>query len=310
MTAKNRKTKHKRKSRNKTKRGFFKGLFDLIVKIIKFIFNLIKKIILGIIWVFKKIFNLIKKGFQKIILFSKERKKNKNFDDDLNEEQESDDIENNSKTIRESKFQVLDVIEGNIIKFERNLKNNKSTIGIILGARGQGKSALGMRLLENIYSSTKRPCTAMGFESKALPSWIKVVENVDDIPNGSFVLIDEGGILFSSRDSMSNANKMLSSLLLIARHKDISIVFISQNSSNLELNILRQADYLLLKPSSLMQIDFERKKIQQMYKEVSDKFDTYHSIRGLTYIYSDLFRGFVSNDLPSFWNDDVSKSFK
>lgn len=215
-----------------------------------------------------------------------------------------------SKTARESKFQILESIEGNIIKFEKNLEQNKSTIGIILGARGQGKSALGMRLLENMYSATERQCVAMGFEEEKLPDWIKVVEDIDEIPNDSFVLIDEGGILFSSRDSMSNANKMLSSLLLIARHKDISIIFISQNSSNLELNIIRQADYILLKPSSLMQIDFERQKIKTMYKEVHDKFELYHGIRGITYVYSDLFRGFISNDLPSFWNEDVSKAFK
>lgn len=214
------------------------------------------------------------------------------------------------KIAKESEFQVLESIEGNIIKFEKKLEKNKSTIGIILGARGQGKSALGMRLLENIYSATERQCVAMGFEEEKLPNWIKVVEDIDEIPNGSFVLIDEGGILFSARESMSNANKMLSSLLLIARHKDISIVFISQNSSNLELNIIRQADYMMLKPSSLMQIDFERQKIQQIYKEVKEKFENYHGILGITYIYSETFRGFISNDLPSFWNEDVSKAFK
>lgn len=208
------------------------------------------------------------------------------------------------------KFLILESISGNIIKFENMLEKNKSSIGLILGARGQGKSALGMRILENIHHQTGRRCVAIGFEQEKLPDWIHVIDNTDNIPHDSMVLIDEGGILFSSRDSMSDTNKFLSQLLLIARHKDLSILFISQNSANLELNIIRQADYMLLKPSSLLQEDFERKKIQQIYKEVSGKFKRYKSFRGLTYIYSDLFRGFITNELPSFWNEDVSKAFK
>jgi len=167
-----------------------------------------------------------------------------------------------------------------------------------------------MRLIENIHYWTNRRCIAMGFEQKNIPKWIHVVEDIESIPTGSVVLIDEGGILFSSRESMSSPNKLLSSLLLIARHKDISIIFISQNSSNLELNAIRQADFLLLKPSSLLQKDFERKKIKEIYSEIQEKFKLYSSNRGITYIYSDIYSGFVTNELPSFWTEEVSKAFK
>jgi len=76
------------------------------------------------------------------------------------------------------------------------------------------------------------------------------------------------------------------------------------------LNILRQADYLVFKPSSLLQLDFERKKIKDLYEEVSSDFDKYKEHKGLTYIYSTEFRGFVDNPLPSFWTTKISKSFK
>ena len=108
---------------------------------------------------------------------------------------------------------------------------------------------------------------------------------------------------------MSKPNKLLSELILIARHKNLSIMFISQNSSNLEINILRQADYLLLKPSSLLQKDFERKKVKKVYEEVKDDFKKLNNYKGLTYIYSEDYRGFINNDLPSFWSQKISKSF-
>jgi hypothetical protein len=213
-------------------------------------------------------------------------------------------------TAKYERFSIEDALSGSFDDFERRLVNSDSTIGLILGARGSGKSAIGMRLLENMKAMTKKSCFAMGFNKESLPDWIKVVEGIDGLNNDSFVLIDEGGILFSSRKSMSDANKLLSDLLLIARHKNLSVMFISQNSANLEINAIRQADYLILKPSSLLQKDFERKKIKEIYDEVEHGFDKLKNRTGITYVYSTEFRGFITNSLPGFWSQKVSKSFR
>ncbi|MDO8340185.1 MAG: hypothetical protein Q7T16_06025 [Candidatus Burarchaeum sp.] len=199
---------------------------------------------------------------------------------------------------------------GQLEDFEQRLLTSKSTIGLILGARGSGKSALGMRLLENVAAKGSRQVCAMGFDEASMPGWIRCVESVDEVPNGAFVLVDEGGITFSSRSSMSSANKLLSALLLVARHKDVSALFISQNSANLELNAIRQADYLLMRKPSLLQKDFERKKIGEIYAGIVEQFAGLpEQGRYSTYVYSDQFRGFVANELPSFWSQRASKSF-
>ena len=203
-------------------------------------------------------------------------------------------------------FSVERKSEGDIAEFESRI-SSQSTIGLILGARGSGKSALGMRILENMAAKGRKVC-AMGFDESSLPSWITSVEKVEEIPNGSFVLVDEGGILFSSRDSQSSGNKLLSSLLLVARHKDLSVLFISQNSANLEINSIRQADYLLMRKPSLLQKEFERKKIGKIYDGV-DFSSLPDGGKHSTYIYSDEFRGFAANGLPSFWSSRASKSF-
>lgn len=205
-------------------------------------------------------------------------------------------------------FPIIEQYSGDIKKWEKTLP--KSSIGIIIGARGKGKSALGIKILENLKAMNKKSLCAMGFNQEDMPAWITVAGDIKDIPSNSFVLIDEGGILFSSRRSMTDANQLLSDLILISRHKSLSILFISQNSANLDINILRQADYLLLKPSSLLQIDFERKKIKELYDEVKEQFEKFQDYKGLTYIYSEDFRGFVNNPLPSFWTMNISKSFK
>jgi len=215
-----------------------------------------------------------------------------------------------SITSKYNEFSVLEVISGDYNKWLEKVYESDSQIGIILGARGSGKTAFGIKFLENLHAKHKKKCFAIGFNEDTLPFWIKGVSDISKLENNSFVLIDEGGILFNSRSSMSNANKLLSQLIMIARHKNLSILFISQNSSNLEVNILRQADFLILKPSSLLQKEFERKIIQKIYSEVGDSFKKFEEDKGIAHVYSGNFRGFVSNPLPSFWKENLSKTFK
>lgn len=219
-------------------------------------------------------------------------------------------IKRKSFTSKYEELKVIKVLNGNYNEWIKEVFNSDSQIGIVLGSRGSGKTAFGIKLLENVHSKSKKKCYAMGFKEEEMPSWINIISEISEIGNNSFILVDEGGILFNSRKSMSSANKILSDLILISRHKNLSILFVSQNSSNLDINILRQADFLVLKHSSLLQKEFERKIIQEIYDNTLDKFEKHKEKNGLTYIYGDLFKGFVANPLPSFWGAGVSKSFR
>lgn len=201
-------------------------------------------------------------------------------------------------------------LKGSYENFEEGVLNSDSKIGIILGARGKGKTAIGLKLCENFATKTKKNFYSMGFSREKMPSWIQNVEDTSYIKNNSIVLVDEGGILFNSRESMSKANKLLSNLILISRHKNLTILFISQNSANLEINVLRQADFLILKPSSLLQKNFERKIIKEIYNDCEESFEEFKHIEGITFIYSDEYIGFIDNPLPSFWKESISKSFR
>lgn len=205
-------------------------------------------------------------------------------------------------------FRQLKSFHGSAGDFESWLHSDRSTVGIILGSRGSGKTGLGLRLLEN-FAASGRKVYAMGFPEGRLPRFINSIGSVESAGNGGVILVDEGGLAFNSRDSMSKSSKLLSQLLFISRHKDLSIIFISQNSANLEVNAIRQADYLLLKKPSLLQSDFERGKTGKIYAQAAGDFKELGADPGLTYVYSDVFRGFVSNFLPSFWSESASKAF-
>lgn len=273
-----------KKREQKKKESLFKAFLLLILKILWFIIKIPY-------YIFKGIYNL--GGFISKKTEEKKVQKRRGLMIPVYEE-----------------FQVLKTNKGNYFNWEKNINTSDSKIGIILGARGTGKTAFGLKLLENSRAKYKRKCYAMGFDKNEMPDWINCVQKVDELKNDSIVLIDEGGILFSSRESMSNANKLLSDLILISRHKNLSIFFISQNSANLEVNALRQADFLVLKHSSLLQKDLERKIVQDIYKKAQEDFEKFKKVKGSTYIYSDEFTGFISNPLPSFWKIKISKAFR
>ncbi len=265
--------------KNKKKKNVLYNLFKIILLLLKLPFILIKFCI-----------SLFKESKQKIKKINQKHK----------------------RILIESKYEEVKIIKsekGKYLDLFNNLLKSDSQIGIVLGSRGSGKSAFGLKLLENIHSKSNKKIFAIGFNEEELPEWINSISDIAQITNKSFVLIDEGGILFNSRKSMTNANRLLSELIMIARHKDISILFVSQNSSNLEVNILRQADFLILKKSSLLQKDFERKIIQEIYKKIQEDFEKYNEIKGLTYVYSNKFQGFIDIPLPSFWKEKISKSW-
>lgn len=287
--SKHRKHVRAKGSRRKPKKGFFWAVWIALSAVATYFFFFF-------VWLFRGLYNFFRFLFVKVFV----RKKAVPAKTGSGELKPSPRI---------SRISLVDGISGDFRSFLGYLKSSDSVIGIIIGARGSGKTAVALSLLENLKGS-KKNFFAMGFSKEALPSWIKVVGSVSELDNDSFVVVDEGGVLFSSRESMSDANKVLSELLFVARHKNTSILFISQNSSSLEVNTLRQADFLVLKRSSLLQKSFERKIVADIYSEYDYKFREYRDVRGLSLVYSDKFVGFVENELPSFWSDKASKSFK
>lgn len=179
----------------------------------------------------------------------------------------------------------------------------------IAGRRGSGKSALGFRILENLYSK-KRPAFVLGVDQKILPKWIKSVKDIHEVKNGGILLVDEGALTFGSRNSMSKANKELSELLAIARHKDMTLLLITQNTAMIDKNVLNLCDTIVLKQGSLLQEKMERNVMKDFYKTANEKIKELPREERIKYAYilDDDFEGLIKANLPSFWSDKISKN--
>ncbi|MFH1134408.1 MAG: ATP-binding protein [Nanoarchaeota archaeon] len=198
---------------------------------------------------------------------------------------------------------------GDYAVFQKKLLH-KSLILLVVGRRGSGKTALGMKFLELFSRKTRKRCYILGYENIKLPSWITKIGDVKDARNDSVVLIDEGALIFSARESMKDANKAISNIMVVARHKGLTLIFLSQNSAMIDLNILRLVDVLVLKEPSLLQSQFERKALKDIYGEIKASFNALENKNAHFYVYDDDYQGMLSFSLPGFWSDEISKSFK
>jgi hypothetical protein len=199
--------------------------------------------------------------------------------------------------------------KGSFILFEKKLLR-KSLILLVVGKRGSGKTALGMTFLEFFHEKTKKKTYVLGYDDVKLPSWVKKAEEIDKVPVNSCVLIDEGALAFSARDSMKDANKTVGRIMAIARHKNLTLIFVSQNSAMIDVNVLRLVDTILLKEPSLLQAKFERKALREIYEDVHDSFEHVENKMAHVFIYDDDYQGMISYALPTFWKEDISVSFK
>lgn len=205
-------------------------------------------------------------------------------------------------------LEVVESISGDYAVSEKRLHKD-SMIALIFGKRGSGKSALGFKILENIHSKTSRKCFVLGVEQASMPKWINPIDKVEEAPRGSVVLVDEGAIAFSSRASMSKSNRGLTSILAIARHKNLTILFITQNTGMIDRNVLKLSDILLVKQGSLLQLEMERPEIKKFYEKAESLFkDLEGDRRQYAYIIDSDFEGAVSHTLPSFWTESLSKN--
>lgn len=83
---------------------------------------------------------------------------------------------------------------------------------LILGQRGSGKTATAAKFGEYVAAVFGLPVFWVAIPECArelLPSWIKIVESLEKVPNDCFVLIDEAGLAYLSLNFASKHNVSL-----------------------------------------------------------------------------------------------------
>ena len=184
---------------------------------------------------------------------------------------------------------------------------------LILGNRGSGKSALGYKFLE--YLRYTADLYVVGLPRKArrlLPEWVGVVPTLADLPPHAIALIDESYMLFHSRSSTSSRTRMLSNLINLSRQREQTLIFVSQESRQVDMNIASSANVIIFKNPGILQLEFERKQLSKIAAEAHIRFAVVGKDKNswcFVYAPESNVATMMQNSLPSFWTPGLSNAY-
>ncbi|MBA7654358.1 hypothetical protein ES703_62235 [subsurface metagenome] len=191
---------------------------------------------------------------------------------------------------------------------------------IIMGSRGSGKTGLAHEIMSQLHNRRRLggalllPTVPRG-KSRVLPSWVKVVMSISQLPKRSVCIIDEAAQVAHARRSQSATAVQLDNLVSISRHRQQLILFISHHSRKLDLNLIHDSDRILWKQPTEAHALFERDELQLFTRKALEFFA---GIKGekarqkATYI-MDLHHlqfTWFNNSLPSWWSETISHGFQ
>ena len=148
------------------------------------------------------------------------------------------------------------------------------SVTVIIGPRGSGKSHLAHRLLELLRVHADPYVVGPVSLRALLPKEIGVVQRLEEVPPGAAVLIDEAYAVFGARNSMTAAGRSIGELVNLSRQRGWSLIFVTQDSRQLDVNILSQADVIAIKGVNEIGREFERRELRPYIDRAAAAFAT------------------------------------
>ena len=172
------------------------------------------------------------------------------------------------------------------------LKRKDGAVVLILGKRESGKTILSYRLADFF----KRPTYAISPNQRP-PSWITKIglEEIETVPHGSTLILDDLPVYMSSRDYNEAAVKSVERLIPVARHKGIMLIFVSQTSGFADRWVM-DADAIFLKQMSLLYGDLERPAVKKLMDRAAPYFEGKDEdwLKKHVYMITDSYEGILS----------------
>tara|TARA_R110002020_G_scaffold120129_6_gene273728 strand:- start:15831 stop:16415 length:585 start_codon:yes stop_codon:yes gene_type:complete len=189
-----------------------------------------------------------------------------------------------------------------------------------MGHRGQGKSALAWNIADTYRKKAGYPRKVAAYDFppaavKALPKWIAHVDSTADISGlkqPHIIIIDESVFHVNSRRAQSNENLDFTKLLAVIRHKGHLLVFISQSSRQVDIQVIEGFDLVLMKAPSLLQVRAARTELRP---EIEEAYQLFSVMRGDTRKKVYAFdphkggKGMLNSGMPIWWTQRVSKAY-
>ena len=194
---------------------------------------------------------------------------------------------------------------------------------VVTGARGEGKSALAWWLAQTMQPKVKKQVVALNVPKVAQSAFpkkgfgrggIRYIDEIEDIENlkPSIIVIDEAIFVLNARRAMSDNNLMWMELAAVCRHKGHLLIFICQNTRQIDIQLLAEADYVIMKRPTIQHLRTCRKEFEPELQQAWERFNEMRTnTKKKAYVvdYANANGAMLTASMPTWWNNKVSKAY-
>ena len=156
-----------------------------------------------------------------------------------------------------------------IAKIVNTLREMSFGVIVIMGYQRGGKTMTFAWICWIVHSlKPNKRIYYVGDKSKFpnIPPWFEIVDDINKVPMGSILGIDEAAIRFPARGYHRKPHEYVTDLCVLAGQKKLTILFLTQNPDIIEINVLRLCTAVIFKPISRL---IPSSKIEGFIKKIS-----------------------------------------
>lgn len=176
-------------------------------------------------------------------------------------------------------------------------------LNLIIGPRRTGKTALAYSIAEYISKNHGRDVWWLGPPAKLPKFIVGQTMDMDKVPEGALVIVDEASLKYFGRDMHSEKQKEDMKKLGIISHTSRTFLFLTQAEAIVDITILRQATSLIFTAPTFLTLRKQRLIINEHLNYFMPK-------RVGAAMYFDGYSLYEINfGLPAWWNNEYSKPY-
>lgn len=215
------------------------------------------------------------------------------------------------------RFKELDLVVNESSKEESGMKEkwmdliNHPTRMVILGESGMGKSVTAAYIGDLLHKEKGLPLYYFGIEKEKrilFPRWIRHFDNLEDFPERAVVIFDEAALSAPCRRSISESNVKLNEINILARQKEVSLIWASQQGSQIDRVLPESSQVIVFKKPQEFQGETERPYLRPIATRAYERFkDPKIKVpQKWNLLHTEDREDFLSNPVPSWWTNELS----
>ena len=183
---------------------------------------------------------------------------------------------------------------------------------LILGDVGEGKTVCACSIIDEFHKDRKSLKIYMIDRKEVVnlyPKWFRYADpKKPRLSKNSVIFLDDAHLHHYARDWFGGKAKRIDWIARERRQSGNTIIYTTQQSRVLDINLISMASCIIFKRPSKLQLEVERKEIKKMYQIADKALKEENYAINKAYVVSNQYEGIVTVKKPKWFTDKMSKA--